>query len=175
MVRPPVLPTVTFSAAIALTLGIGVAIFLVREPLLRIEYGTHVVLLICAAALYAAAVAVEILCWQQLSLRILVGIPEVAPAPGEARLLREGIYARIRHPRYAAWMLGQCAAALLVNYLAVYVLTVLFLPAMLLVAILEERELRERFGDAYAAYQEHVPRFIPRLRHLPASQGRGPS
>jgi len=33
-----------------------------------------------------------------------------------------------------------------------------------LLLVLEERELLDRFGDAYREYQRDVPRLIPRLR-----------
>jgi protein-S-isoprenylcysteine O-methyltransferase Ste14 len=35
-------------------------------------------------------------------------------------------------------------------------------PALFLVVILEERELRQRFGDAHVEYCRRVPRFVPR-------------
>ena len=43
-----------------------------------------------------------------------------------------------------------------------YVMTVLMFPALHLIAVIEERELHERFGDAYAEYCAAVPRLIPR-------------
>ena len=59
--------------------------------------------------------------------------------------------------------IGTLAWALFVNYVGVYVLAILTLPGLYLVAVLEERELLERFGDEYARYRERVPRFVPRL------------
>ena len=37
-------------------------------------------------------------------------------------------------------------------------------PILHLVVLLEERELLERFGDAYRDYAGRVPRYVPRLR-----------
>ena len=54
------------------------------------------------------------------------------------------------------------AVALFTNYLAIYVLALAIIPALYLVVVLEEKELRDRFGLEYAAYSERVPRFIPR-------------
>ena len=79
-------------------------------------------------------------------------------------MLKEGIYARVRHPRYVAVIIGIAAVALFVNYLGIYVFTVLAVPALWLVVILEERELAERYGREYEQYQREVPMFIPRLR-----------
>ena len=54
--------------------------------------------------------------------------------------------------------------ALFANYLGLYLITALTMAALYLIVLLEERELRERFGPAYADYSARVPRFIPRRR-----------
>jgi protein-S-isoprenylcysteine O-methyltransferase Ste14 len=48
------------------------------------------------------------------------------------------------------------------NYLALYVALPLSLAALYLIVILEEKELRNRFGSQYEKYCHSVPRFIPR-------------
>jgi protein-S-isoprenylcysteine O-methyltransferase Ste14 len=78
-------------------------------------------------------------------------------------VLSEGIYGRVRHPRYVAIVIGTLGWALFVNYVGVYILAVLTVPAICLVAVLEERELLERFGEEYARYRDRVPPFLPRL------------
>lgn len=52
--------------------------------------------------------------------------------------------------------------SLVANYLALYALLLLSLPTLYLVVILEERELRDRFGAEYTAYCREVPRFLPK-------------
>ena len=59
---------------------------------------------------------------------------------------------------------GTLAFATFSNYLGAYLVVLAFLPALHLVVLLEERELRDRFGEEYAAYCERVPRYIPRLQ-----------
>jgi protein-S-isoprenylcysteine O-methyltransferase Ste14 len=54
--------------------------------------------------------------------------------------------------------------SLVANYLALYGVLALWLPGVWLIAVLEERELRNRFGAEYDAYSRRVPRFLPRLR-----------
>ncbi len=94
------------------------------------------------------------------------GLPEIAPgAPGASgsHLIREGIYGRIRHPAYLEGALLMASIALFCNYLFTWLLLAAYLPAIGLVVALEERELTERFGDAYRHYAKQVPRFIPHL------------
>ncbi len=92
-----------------------------------------------------------------------VGIPEVAPQREDGKLLTEGVYGRMRHPRYAGAVLGLIAYALFVNYLALYLLVPLLSAGVYVISVLEERELRDRFGKAYVEYARSVPRFIPRV------------
>jgi protein-S-isoprenylcysteine O-methyltransferase Ste14 len=99
---------------------------------------------------------------KHLTFRILAGVPEVNPAGQGPGLLTEGIYARIRHPRYAEFILGIVGWALVLNYLGFYVMTAVSIALLFVIVHLEERELCERFGQAYVDYAARVPRFIPR-------------
>ena len=101
---------------------------------------------------------------EHLTMRILVGIPELEPSGHGGTLLTEGIYAVIRHPRYVEIVLGTLAYSLFANYLGAYLLTAATIPILHLIVLLEERELRERFGEEYLAYTAAVPRYIPRRR-----------
>jgi protein-S-isoprenylcysteine O-methyltransferase Ste14 len=65
--------------------------------------------------------------------------------------------------------LGTLAVAFFTNYLAVYVVAVLVAPALYLVVMLEEKELRDRFGQQHVEYCRRVPRFIPRRRAAPTT------
>ena len=74
------------------------------------------------------------------------------------------MYARLWHPRYAAALLGVCAAAFFSNHLAVSLLCLLCLGLLYGFTRLEERELVARFGEEYVKYQRRVPRFLPGCR-----------
>jgi protein-S-isoprenylcysteine O-methyltransferase Ste14 len=142
---------------------VAVAAYLARRPLLSIEYGDHLPLAIAGGALLAASVAMRMVVATRLTKRILMGFPEIAPDTHGVPLLTDGIYARLRHPRYVQVAMALLGGALLVNYLAAYVECVAGLIALRLVVSLEERELRQRFGQAYDEYCARTPRFIPRF------------
>jgi protein-S-isoprenylcysteine O-methyltransferase Ste14 len=91
----------------------------------------------------------------------LVGLPELDPARPDSRLVTDGIYARVRHPRYVQIWLGLLGHALIVNYVSTYALVAIATAVILLVVRMEERELSARFGDAYRDYAARVPRFLP--------------
>ncbi|MDM4768290.1 isoprenylcysteine carboxylmethyltransferase family protein [Pelomonas sp. SE-A7] len=79
-----------------------------------------------------------------------------------------GPYARIRHPQYVAFVL------ILLGFLAQWptLLTLLMFPILMVMygrlAITEEREMEQQFGDAYRRYAARTPRFIPALGAKPA-------
>jgi protein-S-isoprenylcysteine O-methyltransferase Ste14 len=101
---------------------------------------------------------------QQLHNSILFGLPELAPDRYPGKLLTDGIYARMRHPRYAQIVVALFGWALLSNYIASYVVVLVVIAAIALVIPLEERELAHRFGEEYEAYRRRVPALIPRWR-----------
>ncbi|HEY1091661.1 MAG TPA: isoprenylcysteine carboxylmethyltransferase family protein [Burkholderiaceae bacterium] len=74
-----------------------------------------------------------------------------------------GPYARIRHPQYVAFVL------ILLGFLAQWptLLTLAMFPILLVMygrlAITEEHEMEQQFGDAYRRYAARTPRFIPTL------------
>lgn len=77
-------------------------------------------------------------------------------------LATQGPYARVRHPQYTGFI------AIMMGFLLQWptLPTLVMFPVLLYVykrlAIREEREVRERFGDAWDRYADGLPRFIPR-------------
>lgn len=97
-----------------------------------------------------------------LTMRILAGIPEVEKeAERRGNLLAEGPYATIRHPRYVEVVLATFGYAAMANYLGCWVLALLTMPTIHCIVLLEERELRDRFGEEYRLYASRVPRYLP--------------
>lgn len=75
-----------------------------------------------------------------------------------------GIYARVRHHRYASIVLGFFAFGLLSGTPGIFLLAFISFLLYLIVTPLEERELREQYGSEYEGCARTVPRFIPRFR-----------
>lgn len=154
---------VAYTVVVAVSVAFGWGLFRVRDTLLGTDLGTHWPVLALGLALYAGTVALEIQVRRHLSFRVLAGAPELAAEPSESRLLRDGIYSRVRHPRYLGVVVGMLSMAVIANHAGIYLLWLATLPALYLVIVLEERELRERFGREYEDYCREVPRLFPRL------------
>ena len=154
---------ISYSVLGAILIAIGTGVFLLRHPLLAVEFGPPGWLGLPAVLCFVAALTIEVQCRRHLTLRTLVGIPELSPTLTGQPLLDQGIYARLRHPRYVVVILSVFAVALFTNYLAVYLLCPLACVVLYGITLMEERELVERFGQAYEQYQRRVPRFIPRM------------
>jgi len=92
-------------------------------------------------------------------------------AQREHRLAAGGLYARMRHPQYVAFVL------ILLGFLLQWptILTVLMFPVLVAMyghlARREEADLRREFGEEYERYAARTPRFIPKLgeSHAPVS------
>jgi steroid 5-alpha reductase family enzyme len=137
--------------------------FLARATLLAMEFGTRYALAALGVLCLVGAGRLRLLIREQASLWLISGLPELAPDRQASGLLSEGIYARIRHPRYVQIALALLGWTLVANYLATYVVLAVWLAAIYPIVALEERELRERFGEAYEVYARRVPRFVPSI------------
>jgi protein-S-isoprenylcysteine O-methyltransferase Ste14 len=154
-------PWVAYTAAGLVMVGVGYGCWLVREPVLARRPPFQPWLAVVGVALYALAIVIERKCRKHLKLSILVGLPEVS-GDGPGVLLTEGIYGTTRNPRYLDIIVAVAGWSLIVNYPAVYALTVATVAGLYVVTLLEERELRQRFGAPYEEYCATVPRFVPR-------------
>lgn len=156
-------PISTYLTVIPVLAALGALLFRVRGQLLGEDFGANWSLIAIALVLSCLVTWLELQYWRQLSISTLVGIPELSQHR-RGRLLQEGIYGVVRHPRYLSAGIGLIANVLIVNYLGLYILVIAAIPLGYIMLLLEERELLDRFGDAYRAYQRDVPRLIPRLR-----------
>lgn len=98
---------------------------------------------------------------RDLGVARLVGKTELT---GGGSIARNGIYARIRHPRYLGSFLAIVGACLLAARPSMWAAAAAWTALMLTAILLEEREMRARFGSAFAEYARQVPRFVPAWR-----------
>ena len=152
---------VTVTLHLLMIFVVGYGMYLLRGRLLAVEYGTRPVLIAISVPVLIASFVLKRALARHLKMRILIGMPELAGESSTQRMLCEGIYSRIRHPRYLEVFLALIFFALFTNYLASYVILVASIPALLAIIYIEERELRDRFGEEYVRYCARVPRFWP--------------
>jgi protein-S-isoprenylcysteine O-methyltransferase Ste14 len=109
-------------------------------------------------ALIAVEVYLLVRVERELGSRRLVGHAELT---GTGEMYSGGLYAYVRHPRYAGMFGAVIGAALLAGTPLLGLVLVLWWPFALLVIRLEEKELAVRFGPNYEAYRKRVPAFLP--------------
>jgi len=156
-------PIVSYTAVSAVCLAVVAAIWSAREELMATHFGYRPLNVAIGGALLAAGALWDWRVLRKLTLPVLAGLPELSNR-AQSRLLTDGPYAIVRHPRYFGALLGITGFAIVCNYLWLYAVVAASIPLGWLMVELEERELRERFGDAYVEYCRRVPRFLPRRR-----------
>jgi protein-S-isoprenylcysteine O-methyltransferase Ste14 len=97
---------------------------------------------------------------RQLGVHRLVGKAELL---GAGEMKRDGFYARVRHPRYAAMVLSTLGACLMAARPLLWGFAALWAVVVVLMIRAEERELVARFGAGYEEYQRRVPMIVPRV------------
>ncbi len=152
----------TYAILLIPVAALMVAVFRSRGILLGKEYGTNYLLIGLGLGCLICAGMIARRRRKHLTARVLAGLPELSSDPKSQKLLTQGIYSRIRHPRYVELMFWVLGYALIANYLTVYIAVLVTLPVLYLIVLLEEKELRDRFGPEYEEYCRRVPRFIPR-------------
>ena len=96
---------------------------------------------------------------RELGTRRLIGHAELT---GTGEMFSAGLYAHVRHPRYAGMFTAVLGATLLGSGTpALWIVLLLWSPFALLVIRLEELELSARFGPTYDTYRKQVPAFLP--------------
>ena len=111
-----------------------------------------------------AAASLAVVVWLTVQfIREGEGTPAPLAPPG--RLVRRGLYTRLRNPMYLAYVGVVLGEALLIrSWLIAAYAGVLLAIAHAYVVGIEEPTLRSRFGADYEAYCRRVPRWWPRLR-----------
>ncbi|WP_273183657.1 methyltransferase family protein [Hyphomonas adhaerens] len=96
--------------------------------------------------------------------------PVLHGALRSGKLATTGIYARMRHPQYAGFVL------IMFGFLVQWptILTLVMFPVLVFMyvrlALREEKDAEAEFGEEYRAYAANTPRFWPRWRRLSKSR-----
>ncbi len=154
----------TYTMVLSMIIAGMIGLFSLRHFLLETDYGTNYLLVALGLLLLILAGSLRFAIQRHLGIKTLLGFPEIAPERFPRKLITEGIYARMRHPRYVQLLIALIGYALIANYLAAYLAVALWVPGIYIIALLEEKELRAHFGDIYDAYCRKVPRFLPKPR-----------
>jgi hypothetical protein len=137
-----------------------------RAHLLSFGVATDVVL--CVAIVFALLGA-----WLRVWGTAYVGAQVVQSAnmQAEGAMLADGPYRRTRNPLYLGILLHTFALAILMPPLGAAITVVLVWVFQFRLALAEEPFLAERYGAAYVAYKQAVPRFLPSPTPLVAAAG----
>ncbi len=100
---------------------------------------------------------------QNFSFTTIIGLPEMLPKRYKSKLVDQGIFSYIRHPRYLEYMLFALAMAFITGLAVTYAFFIYCVIFFYLLAVYEEKELVKRFGKKYVVYMNRVPRFVPRI------------
>ena len=154
----------TYTVVLTIIGAAMIGLFSIRHDLLTTDFGMNYPLLTLGVLLLILSGRLRFAIQKHLSIKTLLGFPEIAPDSFPRELITDGIYARMRHPRYVQLLIALLGYALIANYLASYLAVALWLFGIYVIVLLEEKELRAHFGDVYFAYCRKVPRFLPKLR-----------
>ena len=156
--------TRAYGVALLVWVGLGALLVVFRPAIFAQRVGRNAFTGILGTALVVLAIWLNRHVHRQFSLRRLIGMPELTPQRGRGAVVCSGIYAYVRHPRYLEFMVSFVGLALLTGAAGIFALAIVTILMYLIVAPLEERELRDHYGTEYEAYAREVPRFIPGLR-----------
>lgn len=153
---------ITITVGMILLVLSMVPLYWARDTLLMADLGTSWVMVVVGAVCLVVSVAIALKRKKYLTMGILTGVPELEEGGKGGSLLTEGPYAMSRNPRYLEAIIGVFGYAAFSNYVGAYLVAALTVPIVHLIVILEEAELRDRFGDEYATYCARVPRYLPK-------------
>jgi protein-S-isoprenylcysteine O-methyltransferase Ste14 len=117
-----------------------------------------------AALLFCAGLILYKLSHIHFSLAQLGGLPEILPGHGQQHLVTTGIRSRIRHPIYLAHLCEMLAWSTAAGLAVCWALTAWAIVTGAIMIRLEDRELEDRFGEEFRAYQSTVPAIIPKVK-----------
>ncbi len=118
---------------------------------------------IAGIALFATAISVYHGARGDMTSAQVMGRAEVQPEKHEQKLATSGMHGRVRHPLYLGHLLMMSGWTVGSGLAVCYALEAFAIVTGALMVRLEERELEQRFGDAYREYKRRTPALVPRL------------
>ncbi len=154
----------SFWIAVPVWIVPGVTLVMLRHRIFAERLGRNALTWTLGSALVALGFWIGHRVHREFGLRRLAGFPEMNPGSSPSGLVRSGIYAYVRHPRYLEFMLTFWGLALLTGAAGIFLLAIVTILLYQIVTPLEERELRQHYGAQYELYAKAVSRFVPRFR-----------
>ncbi len=132
-----------------------------RSELIGRDLGFNLLFFIVGALIYISSFVLWRPVKRHLDFKTFAGVPEITNTRIE--LIQDGPFSIVRHPRYLMVAIGVAGWCLMSHYAGVYLVGILSIVGLFLVVRLEEKDLLERFGDDYRAYQKRVPQMVPTI------------
>ena len=126
-------------------------------------FGTNYLTVGLSVPCFIFAMVMAYFYYKYLDLGIIIGLPEITKDNYPGTLLTEGIYSKVRHPRYVGTFFFVLGLAFLANSPVTYIVAFFLIPLIYIIVLFEERELRKRFGLEYEKYCQEVPKFFPKI------------
>ncbi len=142
------------------------AIILVRPNDIRVIWNCAMPLNIIGTLFAAGLIGFGfVLFFKTVSLFAIVGQGTLAPWDPPQKLVVRGIYRHVRNPMITGVLAILLGEAILFASLSLLFWSVFFLLLnAIYIPFVEEPSLERHFGQEYAQYKKHVPRWIPRLK-----------
>ena len=142
-------------------LGIAIAIQLMGFEVLPMKFSAEADLLVRVTGAILSVPAAIGAVWPRVARPTWSGPGEWPDRKQGHRLVTRGPYTYIRHPFYAACILGLASVELmLASYLFCALLPVVLMGAVVVLK-LEESQLETVYGDAYLVYKASTWRLVP--------------
>lgn len=156
-------PRSPYRVLIPIWVGMWIVMGAITWPCRHMRFYSSAFAWIPAALLFAAGLALYKTGGRNFSGAQLGGRPELEPGRHEQRLVTSGIRARVRHPIYLAHLCELLGWSIGTGLVVLYALTAFAVITGAVMVGLEDRELEERFGEAYREYRRTVPAVIPKV------------
>jgi protein-S-isoprenylcysteine O-methyltransferase Ste14 len=122
-----------------------------------------------AAVLFSAGLALYRLSGSNFSRAQLGGLPEVLRDHRQQVLVTTGIRAHVRHPVYLAHLCEMLAWSVGTGLTVCWAVTAFAIVTGAAMITMEDKELENRFGEAYRQYRSGVPAILPIIWPSPRS------